>query len=990
MSFRIKTKKSLYIPLLMVVLLVVIAFLSLANRYETPEPIIQNIQALDPSDNYLSYLTAYEDSPSFEESIEINPIDFILDEGETLESGNSHYHWERNTSVSFEVDINNSGLYVIALNYQSLTDSVNPIQLEVFLNDDPNPPYFEASQITLDTLWQEVSEKASTDRYGNDVNVLQKPYHIWQETVLKDGGRLFEEGLKFYLAKGKNQITISKSSGDLNLGTITLRKSPKLIDYATYLTKHENQEFSAFHQIQAENMHYKNSSTIIQGTSRDVGVEPFSLLKLKLNVVGVDSYHVPGNSATWIANVEKAGFYQITVKALQSRQNTTSYRTLYINGKIPFEEARHIPFSYRNKWQNITLSSLNQEPFLFYLEPGDEITLSVDSTLFTKIYHKLKEITNEMTELGLNVTKITRNNTDKGIDWDMLAYFPDLYDVLARWETELTEIITCLKSLFGFKRDSQMVVDFKAAISKIQKIASDINELPRRLVLLSQGTSCAVQLIANQIDNVIKQPLTLDAIYLHTPDQMLPKANGSFFEKAKVSIARFVMSFFDSSYKDKAEAGELEVWVNRSRQYVDLIQKITDDVFTDSYGIKVKVSIMSDDGKLILANSAGRAPDVALGVSAWIPNEYGMRGMLYDLTKQPDFKDVIKVYHPEQLIPMIYDEHLYGLPETENFYVLFYRKDILSKLGLTVPNTWNDVLDMLPFLERYGMSFYVPLSNNASNKSFDTTAPFIFQFEGKLYHESGFKAAVDDEKTIQALTFMTDLYREYSMPYQVPSFFNSFRDSTIPIGVADFGTYLQLMNAASEISGLWEIAIVPGIEHKKIDSATGEEITYINRSMPGAQQAGIIFEKSDKIDQAWTFLKWWLSTDTQKLFSETIVNTLGSRYLWNSANLEAFQAFNWKEEHKQVILSQWQHLKEVPKIPGSYLVEREISNTWNKVVFNDANLRSTISDALIKMNKEIKRKMKEFDYLTDQEEVIRPFSIPSVEIVKAWCEDDEH
>ena len=51
----------------------------------------------------------------------------------------------------------------------------------------------------------------------------------------------------------------------------------------------------------------------------------------------------------------------------------------------------------------------------------------------------------------------------------MLAYFPDLYDVLARWETELTEIITCLKSLFGFKRDSQMVVDFKAAISKIQK-----------------------------------------------------------------------------------------------------------------------------------------------------------------------------------------------------------------------------------------------------------------------------------------------------------------------------------------------------------------------------------------------------------------------------------------------------------------------------------------------------------------------------------------
>ena len=56
---------------------------------------------------------------------------------------------------------------------------------------------------------------------------------------------------------------------------------------------------------------------------------------------------------------------------------------------------------------------------------------------------------------------------------------------------------------------------------------------------------------------------------------------------------------------------------------------------------------------------------ILLRVSSWIPGEYGMRGMLYDLTETEDFRETIKVYNPEQLVPMIYDDKLYGLPETE-------------------------------------------------------------------------------------------------------------------------------------------------------------------------------------------------------------------------------------------------------------------------------------------------------------------------------------
>ena len=86
-------------------------------------------------------------------------------------------------------------------------------------------------------------------------------------------------------------------------------------------------------------------------------------------------------------------------------------------------------------------------------------------------------------------------------------------------------------------------------------------------------------------------------------------------------------------------------------------------------------------------------------------------------------------------------------------------------------------------------------------------------------------------------------------------------------------------------------------------------------------------------------------------------------------------------------MEQWTHLKEVPKIPGSYIIEREISNTWNSVVYDDANLRSTVSDALIKIDKELARKMQEFGYLDSKGNVIEPFNLPTIEEVMRWYND---
>src|SRR5690606_22802722 len=94
---------------------------------------------------------------------------------------------------------------------------------------------------------------------------------------------------------------------------------------------------------------------------------------------------------------------------------------------------------------------------------------------------------------------------------------------------------------------------------------------------------------------------------------------------------------------------------------------------------------------------------------------------------------------------------------------------------------------------------------------------------------------------------LTDLYTGYALDNFVAWFLQNFRSGDIPLGVSDYNTYVQLKSAAPELRELWGIAPMPGV----IDG-NGE----IVRWAPGAMQAVIMFELSDKKEEAWEWVKW--------------------------------------------------------------------------------------------------------------------------------------
>jgi ABC-type glycerol-3-phosphate transport system substrate-binding protein len=193
------------------------------------------------------------------------------------------------------------------------------------------------------------------------------------------------------------------------------------------------------------------------------------------------------------------------------------------------------------------------------------------------------------------------------------------------------------------------------------------------------------------------------------------------------------------------------------------------------------------------------------------------------------------------------------------------------------------------------------------------------------------------------------------MPLTTSSFYDSFRYGRLPIGVSNFAdTYLKLITAAPELNGLWEITLYPATVLED-----GTQLRYAT----GSAQAGIMFANTDQPEESWEFMKWWVSTETQVDFQQQLILNYGLEYLWNSANLEAFAQSPIPDEHKEVILEQWEWLQEPVKLPGSYMQERELSNAWNKIVFDGVNPRVAIDSSIVIINREITRKMEEFGYL---------------------------
>jgi ABC-type glycerol-3-phosphate transport system substrate-binding protein len=183
------------------------------------------------------------------------------------------------------------------------------------------------------------------------------------------------------------------------------------------------------------------------------------------------------------------------------------------------------------------------------------------------------------------------------------------------------------------------------------------------------------------------------------------------------------------------------------------------------------------------------------------------------------------------------------------------------------------------------------------------------------------------------------------------NFFNRMRSGEMPIGIANYTTYVQFSVAAPELTGRWGIAPLPG---------TLKEDGTINRSAGGAVYGNVIFKQSKHQKESWEFLKWWMSKDVQLRFGQELESLIGVEARWNTANSEAFKDLPWPKEDLETFIEQWKWYRERPVVPGSYFTARHIMNAWNRTVLSGMNPRESIEQAVKDINKELHAKQEEF------------------------------
>ena len=904
--------------------------------------------------------------------------DFGLGTADAFPKGEESVVLGYRETATFEINVEKTGLYYLAVDYASVGDSYLDFTVDLKVNGENQ--YQEQKTVELPLYWEDSVAEFQLDRYGDEIAPTQNRLSEWRNTYLYNNTYSSVHPLYVTLKEGKNVITLTNVSNDgLALGRLSaVAPVDDVLSYEEYLAVNPGKVASedAFLTVNAIDYTVKNSAEIIYESKATPAVYPYDAEYKKLNTL---KWNKPGDEISYELEVKEDGLYQLAFHYMNEKEEFDSFETILIDGEVPFKELRCYPFPYTNgSWANEVLSDSEGNPYQIYLTKGTHtLTLKAEMEPVIEAWRYGQLIAEHVTQFALDVKKIAGQDADKYRTWKMTQYIPEIPEYLDAYKTLIQHIRYLLQDDTKYGINGALLT----YLGKAEMFIDDMAEYPDEIALYTNSMTgrdnSVLVAISTFNSSVVKMNFSLDRVYVYG-EGTLPKERASVWENMWNGVMTVYYSFTSPKYNTDTEDEEvLTVWVNRALTHVDLLQKQVDTSFTPKTGIEVKISVMPDANKMTLAAAADQTPDVALGLASYMPFDLASRGALYDLTQFEDFWKTSNRFVPGAMVPYVYNEGVYAIPETLDFGAVIYRTDIFENLGLEVPGTWDELRNLLPELQRYGMNFYHNISSGVGYKWFFQTTPMLFQNGGQLYTADGTATAIDSPESVKGLKELGDLFVAYSLDTQVNEFFNSFRYSVLPIGIVDSNTYILIKNGATELDGQWALAPYLGTE---------QEDGSIDRWYVANGTGGVIFADTQKADDAWTFLKWWTDTETQVEYTYTLRSTYGDTYFWLPSNLEALKQAPIDQEDKDIVMESVTWIRDVPRTPGQYLVERSISDIWNAMVLDGTSAQVAADEKVIAINREIRKKMQELGYYDQEGNLIKSYVIRDVDWIKQQME----
>ena len=913
-----------------------------------------------------------------------------------------------NKSAYYYVDVEKAGMYTLSIDYMSTGNSLSDFTVSAKVNKQQ--PYSEMKTIALPLQWTDVddykdyvgseTEKAfDTDSYGDEIALPQNKIVDWFTNVpLYNNTYVSATPLQFYLEAGKNEIMITNvSSSGLALGNL-LVKAPETVEnykkYEDYVKEHQNADLITDPEdaIQIDSVSYSKKNTIdaIYGSSAKTSLTKYDIDNKKINTL---EWQGAGTDVTYTFEVKKPGNYHLAFHYSNEKKEFQTFETIAIDGVVPFAELFNYSFApVTSGYANEVLSTKEGEPFKFFLDSGvHTITIKQENEPVMEAYRYASMLQKHVTDFELEITKITGSNVDENRNWKMTNYIKDTENYLKAYKILLQHIRFLLQDYSENGSNGAILAYLDEAAQYINNISKYPDDIALHKVDLTGADNSVLVSLSKFTTDVTSNKFTLDRIYVYGDEDILESPNTTWYSSLWTGTMALVNTYTSEKYSAEIpDDGEtITIWVNRAITHVDLLQKMADTEFVKYYkektgkDIKVKVATMPDVNKITLAIAADEEPDIALGLMSYVPFDLSSRGALYDLSQFDDFWSVANRFPSGSFVSYVYNDGMYAIPETTDFNAVVYRTDIFDQLGVECPENWDELIEILPTLQRYGKNFYHNIAQGATGyKWFYQTAPMILQNGGHLYEQDPttgrVTTGIDSKNAVKGLQLLGDLFTKYSLEKSINSFFNSFRYATAPIGIVGMEDYTLIKNGAQELNGNWEL-----MPYLYTQNENGEK----NASFVANGTGGVIFKDSEMKDEAWEFLKWWTSKDVQTEYTQTLRSTYGKTFFWLSANKAALENNPMDEKDKRTVMSQIDSVTDVPRTPGQYLLERTISNIWTTMVFDGTSAQVAVDEAKSDVNKEIVRKMQEFGFYDANGDMAKGQNFVLHADAKAWIEE---
>lgn len=998
------TKKKLLIGLVAVVAVVVLIVLLTGGAkpmYALPDADDVNAREL----NYQAYLdqSGYDGTLSgavvevdvftytaSEEAVVTpyqNGIDSITVNVETVDTGDVG-------SITWPFTVAESGFYNLEVGYIAMPGTTSDIQRRVLIDasaENTDAPYDALEQIVFKRLWRDEDIRLKN---GNEIRPNADEVYQEQTVFLEDYDRRSGAPLILYLEAGEHTLTFEAVKEPMAITSLTFMAAPEAAPYAEVLSAWKSEhavyageaivgqaERRAFDESAVDEdgdprhtaLNVKNATVdviksspaiTVQKNYSDAALVPFHAWHILYPTIGASSWALPGDAITWQIDAPQDGLYALTFKGRQTSRGVTSYRRLLVNGEVPFAEAEVIGFDYSGTMQNYTLAAEDGTPYYVYLKAGtNDITLECVLGSIGGVLSQVEESLRSLNALYLSTIQITGQVPSQYIDYEIATKVPAFVETMQYESDRLFQLVDKMVEITGEKGENTAMLE-KMAI-QAEGLADDPEKIVEELSQLKNNIAA----LGTWINNISTMPLELDSVILSADTASLPAPTEGWFEGVVAETQRFFATFFTSTSavvsddNGEKKSAEITVWMaSAGREQAQIIQNLIDETFTPNSDIAVKLQLIPMD-VVLRAALAGNGPDVVIGLGQSTAQDFAMRGATVDLSTMADFDEYVQRYSEGVMRATTYNGGSYGIPEQVSFQMFFYRQDVMEELGITkVPETWEEVMELIPILNRENYEFYMPSTRVATG--LNVFQAMVYQNGGEIYKgaeglDYGVSSALADDEAMVAFKWFTDLFTVHGLEVQA-DFNNRFRTGEMPMGVTDYTTYCTLEIFAPEIKGLWSFSPFPGTLKTAEDGTAYVDNTYVCDTVQT-----VIMKGADNKEAAWEFVKWWNETEQQVSYATTLEAIMGAAARYPAADPNVIAQLPWSNYELKQLLAQYDNLTSMPAVPGYYMNTRMISYAFEDVVADLANPRETLYLNIRDIDKELTKKREEFGLATE-------------------------